>query len=146
MGTMILGMLVWFGLLKEIDHFNPVRAVITVATGTLFLIMVFHDKKETRLRFAIAYVVFMASSIVFDFMQAYADVEEKHFVENTCKDMESRGQFKAMGIESAEACKDVVQAYIDKTMMFALLVVLLIDLHFGLVVYTHAQDADKVAF
>ena len=57
MGVMLLGSLVWLGLLSEMTEFHPARAIMTLGTGTLFLLMVFKDSAKRREHFFYAYVV-----------------------------------------------------------------------------------------
>ena len=58
MGVMLLGCNVWFALIDEMDWFNPIRAVITVGTGALFLLMVFKDSARHREYFFYAHLAF----------------------------------------------------------------------------------------
>ena len=39
-GVMILGVMIWLGLLAEVIDFNPIRAAVAVVAGTHFLLMV----------------------------------------------------------------------------------------------------------
>ena len=89
-GVMILGCFVWFSLLGEFDYFNPVRACITVATGSLFLNMVFKDSKQNREYFLYAFIVHLISELIFGVNQAYAKIEEKNMIELQCEDMQKK--------------------------------------------------------
>ena len=76
-GVMILGALLWFSLLGELDYFNPIRMGITVTVGCIFLFMVFQDSDDARKLFFLGYLVYQISSIVFAIQQTYAILEEK---------------------------------------------------------------------
>ena len=90
-GVMILGSLVWFGLVKEMDNLSIMRAAATLCAGTIFLFMVFDDKPVRRWQFLVAYLIWMVVAIVFDVLQAYEKIEDQHYVELTCKDMDTKG-------------------------------------------------------
>ena len=89
-GVLILGTLVCFSLLGEMDHFNPIRLIITLACMAYFFIMVFKDSVMNREFFFYCYVVHLISQLVFGVWQAYEIVEEKDFVEKTCKDIQKK--------------------------------------------------------
>ena len=96
MGVMVLGTLVWFSLLNELSHFNPIRTVVTVTTGIIFFFMVFRDSAKHREYFFYSYIAFQISSIFFAYWQFYQVIEEKDIVAKTCADMQKKDQFKAM--------------------------------------------------
>ena len=64
-GVMLLGILVWFGLMSEVKYFNPVRATFTIATGIMFLVMVYRDSAKHREWFYMTYIVYSITAVLF---------------------------------------------------------------------------------
>ena len=54
--------------------------------------------------------------------------------------MQKKDQFKTMKIASMEECYQVVNNYADKVILTMIFIVILIDIHFTLVVYTHWKN------
>ena len=102
---MIMGVWLWFGLLGELDHFNPIRAAITVLAGSVFLLMVFRDSQKHRMWFFYAFMAAQISNLVFGVYQAYEMIQDRNIVEMECTDMEKKGQWKVMLIKDMDECK-----------------------------------------
>ena len=140
---MLLGFLLWFGLLGELDHFNPIRAAITVVAGSAFLLMVLKDSQKHRMWFFYAFMAAQISNLVFGVMQAYEIIEDKNVVEMECTDMEKKGQWKVMLIKDMDECKQVVWSNIDRAVTFAIIITALLSLYFQVVVYTYWKNRGK---
>ena len=56
-GAYILGIMELMGLIGEIQHFNPITAVVHGAVALTFLLMILDDTEEKRMWFFYAYTV-----------------------------------------------------------------------------------------
>ena len=140
---MLLGIMVWFGLMSEIKAFNPIRAVLTVATGSLFLLMVNRDSEKHREWFYQSYIVYSICSVLFAYQTFQTKLEEEHVIDLTCQDMEKKGQFKEMLIKDMDECHEVVDGYYQKGARLGLILVSLLVFYFCIVVRTHWKNFGK---
>ena len=139
-GVMILGILVWTALLSEVKDFNPVRAVITLATGSLFLLMVFRDSAKHREWFYYSYIVNSICSVLFAYQSFKKKLEESQAVDKTCQEMQKKGEFKEMLIKDMDECHEVVGGYYEKGARMGVIILSLLFFYFCIVVRTHWKN------
>ena len=103
--------------------------------------MVFIDVPKHRLYFCVMYCVWLVVKPMFDVWHAQEKFEAENIAQNTCKDMESKGQFKTMNIASMEECNEVVKNRFNQILIFIVIFIAVIHVHFALVAYTHWKNS-----